>query len=298
MYLSKNLLRAEYSHNSFDNNNLPIDFSKFIKMVDYYPYINATNQNLFNSFMNEQPSFIADQAAAYAAKLAANHLLGEKFVRVRLECCEQIIRSLGYEISYPGYLTTEGNNNINNIALVVGCQTKEIIEARAEKLVELMRTTQLEFNIVFSGKHPKSDKECDIRIPNEAGYMKIHFTQLLDKQQNSHLGTLKKEVALEQKSTNSVENINEFLNGNYLSTDKPNNVFIISSTFHLIRLSQIMEAAIFSTYSIPQINKIILVGAEEPGNPGDAAHLPAYIKSMEHSIYSFIFSNFKNIEKL
>ena len=97
---------------------------------------------------------------------------------------------------------------------------------------------------------------------------------------------------MEENSYNTETNIKEFINKNYLSASLPNYIYLISSSFHLIRLSNGLERYISSQKEMAPINTIILVGSEDIYKINEHVKLPKYTKLMFYDIYDFFLSTF------
>ncbi|AXQ31515.1 hypothetical protein D0B54_23760 [Solimonas sp. K1W22B-7] len=116
--------------------------------------------------------------------------------------------------------------------------------------------------------------------------MSIEFKKRL-KEYNSH-ATLPKvhKFGFESESSTTKTNISEFFQRKYVEPSKANNLIIISSTFHLIRLAK--ELNKYLSDNPDQILKnVVLVGAEDSDKQFFMTDL-TYIKLMMFDVFDYL----------
>ena len=287
MYLIKDLKHIATGEET--QTPVPVQFRDYHKVFNFLDWINPSKRQEFKCVLTEEPSFVADIAASVIAQLQEAGLLREDCIQKALECCHLVLIARGYESTYPHHLLHEGDDHTNNVMLIAGCQSRPLLKARVKKAFELWQRLQKGFTFVFSGRNPsKRQVGRKLRILNEAREMENYFYSLLEQPNVNQLTYTARRIDLDEESYSTATNIKEFLDGDFLSRKKVNHVYIVSSSFHLIRLAQTLESAIQPRENGPQIDKVILVGAEDPDIASNVAHLPNYVKSMMHDVFEFL----------
>jgi len=216
-------------------------------------------------------------------------LYNTKVVQVWL-CLSSYIAN-GYETTSLNHLIHDSGDNVNSVMLVAGCQSRQILRARVRKAFDLWQRTRKGFTFVFSGRNP-SEKTIarKMQILNEAREMERYFYSLLEQPNIAQITYYTRRIDLDEESYNTVTNVGEFLKGDFLSRKDPNDIYLVSSSFHLIRLSQSFEIALRAMQEAVNMNNVVLVGAEDPDILNDVARNPNYVKSMMHEIYGFLLN--------
>lgn len=252
----------------------------------------------------------SDLIASGIANLQSQTTPNSDFIKTSLDCCRDLMFHRGYEEDYSYDLRSviDGNTKstleTNNVIVILGCQTDKMIQNRAyagamlyHNLYHLKKGKTV---VVFSGlTTPLGNKK---RINQEFKRIKYYFLEklesLLNKDRNelSHL----LDINAEYKSQTSLQNIKELVSTVLLKRFKncDINLFIVSSNFHLFRLSVEMEKELLSDAiskalkkSKINLNKLSFIGAETLQNNLEVVCLPEYIKSMTFEIYAYLFKN-------
>jgi len=227
---------------------------------------------------------LPDVAASVIAQMQQSGYLSESFIEKALECCQDILQDKNYEQSFLRHLYRQLNKDTNHIILVAGCQSRPILRARVDAAINLVREFQVDIKIVFSGRNPGTRL---VKTLNEAREMERYFYSRLE---NNPIESPYRAIPMEvdEESHSTITNIKEFLDGEYVAKGKQTTVFIVSSLFHLLRLSDAFESQIEDHAKSGSIDKIVLVGGEDSLNPSKIAQMPRYIKLMMFDIYTYL----------
>lgn len=93
---------------------------------------------------------------------------------------------------------------------------------------------------------------------------------------------------IEEESRTTSGNIKKFFEGEYINKDIEYELCGVTSTFHLLRLSDDLEKALGSENFHVNIRNIILYGAES--NPRSVSKQARYIKLMFYDIFSYLMT--------
>jgi len=282
-----------YLTRSFSRVDAPLlqpktEFADFFELFDFTPRVNWTKKSLVADTLENDPSFIADLAASVVRQLHESKCLREETViRYGLEFCMAVLQDRGYGISSVDQLHGQtAREDHHNIMMVAGCQGKEILRARVACAFDFLSQVHAPFTVVFSGKNPSKTGYPKVRTLNEARTMEDSYYSLL-KTSGREQGWPHKvvKIEVEDESRDSRANVTEFFKRNLLDTKKDNHVFLVSSSFHLIKLSLEFEN---QAPNSSRIAFITLLGSEHPASVSVAASVPGYLKSMFFQVYSVL----------
>lgn len=286
MYFVKNLIASKEERNEI------IDFYEYHKIFNFLDWIYIGKRSEFRNILAQNPSFISDLAASIVAKLQESQLLKEDFIQKALECCEKILISQGYEPTHPNHLLSQGIPNSHCVMLIAGCQSRHILKSRVKKAFDLWQKLQKGFTFVFSGRNPSKTQKgrSKVSIINEAREMESYFYSLLEDPSARQLTYYTKRIDIDEDSYNTITNIDQFLTGDFINQKGLNSIYIVSSSFHLIRLAKNFENSLNSGSSSAKVKEIVLVGAEDSNKPSNIALDPTYLKSMMHDVFQFLMN--------
>lgn len=285
MYLSKSVDAAPASSSETGRQ----DLTEYYRLYGFHRWVYSSQLDNIREFCEKNGNTLADVLAAQAANLFETEQLRRKeFVVQGLQFCRDVLMDRGYkEMDVPG-ITNIGKSAPRNVMLTVGCQTEELLESRIRATVDTcfqLASAQCLVDLVLSGNNPGSPK---VRIQNESSRMRLSFFDLWQKQRNMDLlKRLNVDVLSEYESSKSGENVSRFLEMKRDVLKEKNNLFIVSSNFHLNRLSLEVENQI---RHMPDFNiqKIVLVGSEDVKRSTIVSAHHSYVKSMLFEIYRYL----------
>lgn len=211
--------------------------------------------------------FFPDLAASFIQTIYSSGNFEKSLWNISLSCIADIILDLGYlELTERGLADRlrVSYTDVENVMMVAGCQDRIMLERRIEKASEVYSKCGDNIRIVFSGRNPNygtksTIKDESIRMEN------LFFSNM--KKLFSDFKMSNYNTENEGRSKITTENISNLFDGDYLVKNKPNNIIIVSSSFHLVRLCQEIEEYIRNKSPDKQIKQIILIGSEEKSDP-------------------------------
>lgn len=270
-----------------------IDFSHTLGRFDFLDLVHRTNLKHFRELTasEETRALVPDVIASVMAQLQETGFLADEFVKTSLYGCNDVLVDRGYEFSFLKHLYENIDNTKDHIIMVAGCQVREMLHARVDAALSIIRGLEIPFKVVFCGNNPGT---AEVRMLHEAREMEAYFNFKLEEAPiGSEYRTFKVEV--DEKSNSTITNVEEFLKKEEVITSKNCSVFIASSLFHLLRLSSEFEKQLVDYGKRESINRIILCGAENSLQPTDVARSRGYVKSMMFDLMSYLIErNIKN----
>lgn len=253
---------------------------------------------------------IADIAASQIQMLFEKGHLKSSMIRECLKCCRDLVFNMGYkQLHTASHITFEDDefktivnnpsNNTKNVMILPGCQTEGMLSARILKAVQLLKYFPDDnLIIIASGGNPLGNSKNppnSITIGKEAetifqflnefvGKLNIKFSDKWDQK-------------IESDSDNSVANvINSIKNEKYMKRTESHNLIIVSSSFHLMKLSRIIEEEVnIISKEYPNfISNIILFGSEKVEDDFSPEKRGGYIKSMFVEVYKELLTIHNN----
>jgi hypothetical protein len=286
MYFQKELYhnipveqQRSFSEKTFESNKVKLDSYKkyfywldnvhnkkeldgFIKQLQ--KKTNAKkNKDKDGKIINDYTRFFPDLAASIIQTCyAAGHFESSQW-EISLSCIADIILDLGYLELTERNLENEikvSYNEVANVMLVAGCQDRVMLERRIRQSSKIYAMCDNNIKVVYSGRNPNYEQENTIK--NESVRMENLFvSEIRKKIPEFTMSNYNTENEGASKITK--ENVSQFFEGGYLIDKKPNNILIVSSSSHLIRLSQDIEKYIKDNNPKYQIKQIILIGSED-----------------------------------
>lgn len=226
----------------------------------------------------------ADYAAACIAQFQEARLLNVDAIEKALEYCEDLILDSGFRQT-PVDKLHEGTSHLEDHAILVpGCQTKPHYKSRVRALVHVLNGAHFPFKVVFSGKHPPAAKS--VQTPDEALALNVYFDDIGGRthQFSKHL---RRQIYLERESGTTSQNIVKFMQEpDLIAPDRPSQILLISSLYHLPRLAVALEDYI-KRIGLQCVRRIVLVSAENT-TPNRVSKDPLYVKQMFYEVFLHI----------
>ncbi len=242
-----------------------VDLSEHKRAFDFIPSIYSGKQeHLFNLYKTDN-RLLSDIAASVMKQIYLDGYLHKEKFKAILTCIQDIIIDLGYaeltQTDFSNFLTVP-KNETHNIMIIAGCQNTPMLDARIEKAVEIAEIFSNNINIVASGASPNPSRA--VKIQNESKRMINIFETKIKNIIPDPSKRPRIDIIPEGESHNTNSNIEKFFEGNFLKRDLKNQIIIVSSSSHLIRLSKEVEKYIEENKSKLNFNisNIILAGAE------------------------------------
>ncbi len=288
-------------------------FLKHFNIFNFQEKIYKDKKLFFKNIHNKDVTMVPDLAAAICSQLFKSGLFNLKAINNGMEYIRDIIQNHNYEFildeTLLAKLVKHSNKNVHNLIYVAGCQSESMLKQRVKKAAHFAYSMTKVFDdkisIVFSGRNPTTDNTSPVTIPNESSLMDILFTQYLEdimaaegKEFDPNLKFSKMETIMENNSNTTKENIRRMFIGDtnqgkprhFLSTEQPNNIILVSSSFHLIRLVKELEQFRYKSEINYNLENIVLVGSEKL-EPQINIEDDGYIKLMFFEIFDHILTH-------
>lgn len=275
-----------------------MEFTDFFQLFDFSPKVHWTKKGQVWEILESDGDLLADLAASVVRQMHENNLLkADRVIRWGLEFCSSVLQDRGYEVVTVRHLHDQVERNAHqHTMLVAGCQGKEILRERVRAAFEFLNQIHVDFEVVFSGKNPAHGGFPRVRTRHEARKMEAYYAGFLEKAEREDWPHHTTRIEPEGESRTSAENIRELLEGDFLSTSRPNHIFLVSSTFHLVRLSSLLEKQTQDKH--PDITRISLIGAEDPVFTPKISQVDGYVKSMFFQLYSTLLNDRRKFSAL
>lgn len=267
--------------------------SEFKKdFADYFFYQNPAlwfsrdqRKNIFD--LIKQGSCIpADVAAAAITILYEfDYTEKDKLINIASRFCHDLIEDKSFrviELLELHDLALERRKN--SILIVPGCQPPDMWQSRVNAAISFLRDIHVNFKVVFSGLHPSITKRKSLKTMDEAVAMKNYFEYSIKGSQK--LSNVSRFVVYtEEFSDTTSSNIAQVMADENIAESEGNNLFVISSLFHLPKLANIIEE--YKESKKKTIDLVTLVAAENYLSKNELMYQPAYVKQL-----FFVFFNF------
>lgn len=266
------------------------DFAQYYDRFNFIGHIHKDKIKDIKKIKSKNKYLLPDIAASVIAQLQkSGYLSSKKIAQKGLYCCQDIMSSRGYDLSNLRIIyDTHINKDDEYFILVAGCQSRRLQRSRVGAAVSLTCKIPCKFNVIFSGKNPGTDT---VKTHNEAVEMERIFHTKIEKNKHKFNILTTATIELDEIAHDTKANVKEFLNKKIDINKTSETIFVVSSTFHLLRISEALEEFIPISPLKDKIKKIILIGAENPEFPPDTSVIPQYLKWMFFDIYEFLFRN-------
>jgi hypothetical protein len=297
----------------FENYEGRQSFLKYFSIFNFQEKIYKDKKLFFKNIHNKDITLVPDLAAAICSQLFKSGLFSIKAINNGMEYIRDIIQNQNYEFisdeTLLAKLVKHSTGKVNNLIYVAGCQNESMLKQRVKKAAQFAYSMTKVFDekipIVFSGRNPTIDNTSSFTIPNESSLMDILFTQFLEeimaadgKEFDPDLKFSRMETIMENNSNTTRENIRRMFIGDisqgvqrhFLSTERGNNIILVSSSFHLIRLVKELELYRYKNEIQYSLENIVLVGSEKL-IPEINIEDDGYIKLMFFEIFDHILTH-------
>jgi hypothetical protein len=283
-----------YFHSTVPVNEYNIDFSEYSSELDVGRFIYKDKVPRYEELRGRDPKFVPDLAGAVFAAFFRAGYIQKDFFGTGIECCRDIVVSLGFKeldsASVNRHLTDRTDEPIVNHIIIAGCQNNKMLERRVSRAADFVSSLASNCVVVFSGRNPDPTGKTKVKILDESMRMRILFEQeLRDRSERAQLPPMH-ELRVEGGSSNTTTNLSAFFAGNYLKNSVSNNLVIVSSTFHLIRLGEDLKRELSKTANAKKISQVVLVGAEEPKQFFRVQDAP-YFKLLMFEVFRFLLKS-------
>jgi hypothetical protein len=238
----------------------------------------------------EEVDFHADLSAALVAQVFAARDANELF-SAGLRCCRDILQGMGYKETtkdrFDGDVLMNAPNNDNTI-VVFGCQNEPLLADRVTASISLARYLRKDVEVVFSGNAPNTDS---VSILDESIRMSKMFEEIRDRlnlSEDERARIKRMRLFYEQRSIDTITNIEHLLKDDYLQQKRTYNLYLVSSTYHLVSIAEQIEKHLKTSRNIEQI---ILWGAELQNIPLRPPFKEIYIKQMFFYIFRYLMQH-------
>lgn len=269
-----------------------INLAPYIEFLRFPPSIDPEQRGQIKQVVDDAPIAVADLLAATVFRIYNSDLVDRSaFVRECLRCCNYILENEGFDIVVDdGELLKIAHGARHSLVLAPGCQTDELLRSRvraAEQVCYQLASIAQPVRLFFSGKNPGYRVGVPPSILNESKTMVTFFWDLWsDRQKADDLRRLLRvEPLIEAASTSSAQNIKQVLALSAKELGESSTVFVVSSTFHLIRLGRALEDELKAGESM-NVPNVILVGSEVDAS--SVSMLKVYVKSMLFELFRYL----------
>jgi hypothetical protein len=266
----------------------PINLRKLFEEFDFRKYMHTHQSNKINDV-----SFISDLIASFAEVLHENEKLEDKLILKALQSCRDIMQHNGYHELNIQRFREKIDKNKESVIAVYGCQTRGILHNRVRAAVNLWKIIPTKIHIIFSGRSPLQDGGDTIE--NEAIDMENRFYEFAEIYQDFNQieqidRITTRHIIIESESTKTTENIQKLMETSTIRNAESLNLFLVSSNFHLMKLSKEFEDYIQKN-NITKITEVYAIGSESINTLDHVSRKKQYIKALFYHLYNFILTN-------
>lgn len=237
----------------------------------------------------------ADFSAAVAAKIISQ-TRSEELVIQALHCCRDILLSHGFkETTEDGHAAKTLEFEGSRVVFVAGCQTEAVLESRIQRALELILELGHKVDLAFAGGAPEGEVPL---IPQESGRMcSIYSDMIRGRYRDRDFSGVRKfidasDVFEEESSKTTKENMQRFAAEYFRSCDtSPKILYVVSSTFHLLRLAHECLDMLDSHSDKHHVSKLVLCGADAINKPDAHVFEERYLKLMMFDVYRHLLSS-------
>jgi hypothetical protein len=270
------------------------------KSFNFFYFAHSDHHEMFKSLLRDKQQRYAlfDLAACYAAQLQYRDMLKlDNFVEHALRYFRLALQTRGYNLATDENIVEGSKDFDHTVLLITGCQTPEVRNARVDAAYEAVRCLNVpSVDVVFSGAHPPAAASATDRgprsekypiEPDEAGAMDVWFSQR--RRSDLHPLAAKTVCYKESSSTRTKENVENFLREHRFDPAQDTHLLIASSTFHLPRLADELEAHL--SVERPGLKRITLISAEDHAQAARSELMQhqMYIKQMMFELFRLMF---------
>jgi hypothetical protein len=232
-------------------------FSKYTEFLNFLEFVYPDKTELLLDILKIDSSFVPDIAASVLKGLSVNNYLSTELLQKGLNCCRDILLHMTYKETHIDTIRKIIASDKDVLIVIPGCQTGDILRSRAEHAAELFKKLHTPARFVPVGKNPN---RRTVDILDESARIKTVLERKLD----SNLEIIPLE--LEQESLRTIHNIQNLFSKNFIDKSRSTSIFIVSSTFHLIRLAGAINQYAHMLKNYPNLKHFIFVGSEDKVN--------------------------------
>ena len=276
-----------------------VDFSYFEEKLGFWEYVHFDKKkpiadkvkdgNVEDIKGAQQIIYnMADAAASSIASLAGAGYLRKAALKTALQFCEQSLENRGYkQITTKEALELHDNDRLT-IMLILGCQNPDQIKQRCRKAAEVVFRVSRNYRLVYSGFNPAEYRGISATtFKSEARKMMLLFENFIADFTNQRDAVYP--YILDEKPENTVMNIKNLFTEDILHPQKTNDIFAVSSTYHLLRIDDAIQISI-NNYNPQNVGDILLIGSENSYHPEIVASTPRYVKQLFFEVYKELLS--------
>lgn len=268
-----------------------INLQKLYEEFDFREEMHSEQKNKINTI--NDPLFISDVIASFIKVLHINKKIEDKLILKALQSCRDIMQHNGYHELNIQRFREKIDMRKDSVIAVYGCQTKGILYNRVKAAVNLWKIIPTKIHIIFSGRSPKL--KGNNTIENEAIDMENRFFEFAKikpdfnrMEQINRITTF--HIFIESESTKTTENIEKLMDQDIIKDGNQKNLFLVSSNFHLMKLSKEFENYIEKN-KVTTFNEVYIVGSEPIHLLDHVSKKEQYVKALFYHLYNFILSN-------
>jgi hypothetical protein len=273
--------------------NHRIDFRFYLGQFDVPEFVHWSWKAKYDELSLAHAGFVADLEAAVFAALSRSGYVDTVVYKKAISCCRDIVIAEGFdevdEDSAKQTLRNDAAAGFANHVLIAGCQDEEVLDRRVDKAAHFVTELSENCSVVFSGMSPDPSGATPVRIRNESVRMRSLFVEKLSSIKDAKIPRMN-DLAREEKSSTTKTNMEQlFQQKNLLNQDRGNNLVIVSSTFHLIRLGREIKALLTIDKNASKVSKLFLIGAEKR-NHFFYVQDAEYIKLMMFEVFHYLLT--------
>jgi uncharacterized SAM-binding protein YcdF (DUF218 family) len=254
--------------------------SRALTTLDFTPLLHRSQ--LVASMDELRRKALADAAAAAITQVHTLAPLPEDYIIELMNYCHFAVQDVGYSVETHDGLEPVLSTGGGNLLVVMGCQNLPLLHARVNAAIRLLSAAGMTFEVVFAGFNPSAGA-APARIINEAKEARAYFDEYVQKDPG-----LKMRIGLRQwtetESADTRGNIRHFLDSPFLNGAGTSRLFLVSSTFHLMRIAVELES--YSSELLAKgVATVVLVGAESPFTREGMQSRKEYLRSLAFEVY-------------
>jgi hypothetical protein len=271
-----------------------IDFSEHLEIFGFGKTLHKSNSEVIAQLIGTNPLALADLLASQAITFYSAEVLKDDIVKQALRCCRDILQDQGFRYIGTNDLGDYLADTANTIVIVVGCQSRDLLEQRVKAAVRtcvpLIRLKR-DIIVCFSGNHPERKF---VKIPNESMEMKIIFEEEISRRRLKRISNLYYRLITESRSSTTAGNIRSIAEKLGPEMRESSSVFLVTSSFHIHRLYAEFEKQILlhkprSDRDAHCIKNIVLVGAEGFIS-GISPYKSSHVKQLVFEVYRYLLN--------
>lgn len=269
------------------------NLAEYIERFSFLKHVYYDKASQLKLLIDVDRALVADLVAAVITQHIVQHA-DVAMIRDGLRCARDILLSEGYletDLEALHNKVREGQSS-EHIVVIPGCQSDTILEHRVEAALRVIEQLRTHVHVIFVGARPA---QTAVRIPDESKRMKNLFESRQSLMQDPKMVKTVRTFR-ENVSTNTEQNIRNFFKLGFVDAGKDREgkeptkytVYVVSSTFHLIRIARVFQQCISSPDYKNTIQRVAFCGADPVNVLNKASQLPEYVKLMFFDIINHL----------